>query len=73
MSGPQELHVLDGIDFEISKGEMLAIVGASGVGKSTFLHILGDSTDRRRARFYTVMWTYFLLHLGNSPSLETSG
>lgn len=41
MSGPQELHVLDGIDFEISKGEMLAIVGASGVGKSTFLHILG--------------------------------
>jgi lipoprotein-releasing system ATP-binding protein len=33
--------VLDGIDFEIRKGEMLAIVGASGVGKSTFLHILG--------------------------------
>lgn len=41
MSGPQELHVLDGIDFEIREGEMLAIVGASGVGKSTFLHILG--------------------------------
>ena len=41
MSGPQELRVLDGIDFEIRIGEMLAIVGASGVGKSTFLHILG--------------------------------
>jgi lipoprotein-releasing system ATP-binding protein len=41
MSGPQELRVLDGIDFEIREGEMLAIVGASGVGKSTFLHILG--------------------------------
>lgn len=41
MSGPQELRVLNGIDFEIRKGEMLAIVGASGVGKSTFLHILG--------------------------------
>jgi len=33
--------VLDGIDLEIFSGEMVAIVGASGVGKSTFLHILG--------------------------------
>jgi len=41
MSGPIELRVLDGIELEIRKGEMLAIVGASGVGKSTFLHILG--------------------------------
>jgi lipoprotein-releasing system ATP-binding protein len=36
-----ELKVLDGIDLDIGRGEMLAIVGASGVGKSTFLHILG--------------------------------
>lgn len=41
MSGPVELPVLAGIDLEIEKGEMLAIVGASGVGKSTFLHVLG--------------------------------
>jgi lipoprotein-releasing system ATP-binding protein len=41
MSGPVALHVLNGIDLDIGKGEMLAIVGASGVGKSTFLHILG--------------------------------
>jgi lipoprotein-releasing system ATP-binding protein len=41
MSGPVQLPVLDGIDLEINQGEMLAIVGASGVGKSTFLHILG--------------------------------
>ncbi len=41
MSGPLALHVLDGIDLKIGRGEMLAIVGASGVGKSTFLHILG--------------------------------
>jgi lipoprotein-releasing system ATP-binding protein len=33
--------VLDGINLDIRRGEMLAIVGASGVGKSTFLHILG--------------------------------
>jgi lipoprotein-releasing system ATP-binding protein len=41
MSGPVALQVLDGIDLDIRKGEMLAIVGASGVGKSTLLHILG--------------------------------
>lgn len=41
MSGPEELPVLDGIDLDIGAGEMLAVVGASGVGKSTFLHILG--------------------------------
>jgi lipoprotein-releasing system ATP-binding protein len=41
MSGPVELPVLDGIDLDIRAGEMLAVVGASGVGKSTLLHILG--------------------------------
>ena len=36
-----ELHVLKGIDLSINEGEMVGIVGASGVGKSTLLHILG--------------------------------
>jgi lipoprotein-releasing system ATP-binding protein len=35
------LHVLKGIDLSIKEGEMVGIVGASGVGKSTLLHILG--------------------------------
>jgi lipoprotein-releasing system ATP-binding protein len=38
---PEPLHVLKGIVLEIFSGEILAIVGPSGVGKSTFLHILG--------------------------------
>lgn len=36
-----ELQVLRGIDLSIGKGEVAAIVGASGVGKSTLLHIMG--------------------------------
>jgi lipoprotein-releasing system ATP-binding protein len=40
-SGSETLDVLKGIDFTIFSGEMMAICGASGVGKSTFLHILG--------------------------------
>lgn len=35
------LQVLKGIDLEVASGEVVAIVGASGAGKSTFLHILG--------------------------------
>lgn len=39
--GLTELPVLKGIDLEVKKAEIVAIVGASGVGKSTLLHLLG--------------------------------
>jgi len=35
------IDVLRGIDLEVKQGDCIAIVGASGVGKSTFLHIIG--------------------------------
>ncbi len=38
---PSPVEVLKGIDFEISYGESAAIIGKSGGGKSTLLHILG--------------------------------
>jgi lipoprotein-releasing system ATP-binding protein len=40
-SGPRKIDVLRGLDLEIAAGEAVAIVGDSGVGKSTLLHILG--------------------------------
>lgn len=43
-----DLHVLKGIDLHVETGEIVSIVGKSGVGKSTLLHILGtlDHPDR---------------------------
>lgn len=40
-TGAGTLHVLKGVDIGVKKGEIVAVVGASGVGKSTLLHILG--------------------------------
>ena len=46
--GGAELTVLRDLDLQVAAGEMVAIVGASGVGKSTLLHLLGglDRADR---------------------------
>ena len=46
--GETTLTILREVDLAVAAGEMVAIVGASGVGKSTLLHLLGglDSADK---------------------------
>jgi len=51
--GAQDIHVLRDLDLVVERGEMLAIVGASGVGKSTLLHLLGG-LDRADSGHITV-------------------
>ena len=50
--GGHRLTVLQDLDLEVEAGQMVAIVGASGVGKSTLLHILGglDRVDSGTVR-----------------------
>ena len=50
--GTAPLQVLRGLSLTVEQGEMVAIVGASGVGKSTLLHVLGglDATDAGTVR-----------------------
>ena len=45
--GKNSIHVLKGINFTVSEGEMVSIMGSSGSGKSTLLNILGilDEAD----------------------------
>lgn len=46
------LNILKGLDFEVVKGEAVCILGASGAGKSTFLHILGTLDRPTRGTVY---------------------
>jgi lipoprotein-releasing system ATP-binding protein len=41
INGPEKLHILKDIGFEISKGETIIITGESGSGKSTLLNLIG--------------------------------
>jgi lipoprotein-releasing system ATP-binding protein len=46
------ITILDGVNLEVLRGEMLAVVGASGAGTSTLLHLLGalDQPNRGTVR-----------------------
>jgi lipoprotein-releasing system ATP-binding protein len=57
--GDTRLTVLKSLDVALERGEMVAIVGASGVGKSTLLHVLGglDSVDEGTVRIDTTVLT----------------
>jgi lipoprotein-releasing system ATP-binding protein len=52
-NGGTRIDVLTDLDFDLSIGESVAIVGASGIGKSTLLHIVGtlDRPDSGELRF----------------------
>jgi lipoprotein-releasing system ATP-binding protein len=56
-----ELQVLKGVSIAVSEGEMVGIIGASGVGKSTLLHILGALDKPTSGKVYYHNKDVFLL------------
>jgi lipoprotein-releasing system ATP-binding protein len=51
-SGGSELNVFENLCLEVRQGELVAIVGESGVGKSTLLHLLGGLDRPSKGRIY---------------------
>jgi len=51
--GSEKIQVLRGADLELAEGEIVAVIGPSGVGKSTLLHLVGllDTPDGGRVLF----------------------
>lgn len=64
INGRGELRVLEDINLDIEGGKIFSIVGASGAGKSTFLHILGALDRPSRGELWYNEKSVFLL--GNS-------
>jgi lipoprotein-releasing system ATP-binding protein len=64
------LPVLRDLDLEVAGGEMLAVIGASGVGKSTLLHVLG-TLDRPESGTVAIAGEdVFRLPEGRRPSFR---
>lgn len=49
-AGSEKVHALDGLDFEINKGEFCAIIGPSGSRKSTLLNMLAGLENQVEAK-----------------------
>jgi ABC-type lipoprotein export system ATPase subunit len=51
-TGAERLEVLTGVELEVGRGEFVALLGPSGTGKSTLLHILGGLDRPTRGRVF---------------------
>jgi putative ABC transport system ATP-binding protein len=48
--GNEDIHVLQGLNLDVDKGDFVAFMGPSGSGKTTLLNLMGASTFPRAGR-----------------------
>lgn len=63
-----EVFALQGLDLEIRRGELMAIIGSSGSGKSTLLNVLGGLDAPTAGRAYVAGWD--LLRMSNRARVK---
>ena len=55
--GESRVEVLNGIDIEVNKGEIVVLLGPSGSGKSTLLNIIGGIDDADEGYISCLLYT----------------
>lgn len=70
---PREIWALDGVSFEIQKGEIVGVIGRNGSGKSTLLKILSRVTEPTRGEAHLRGRMASLLEVGTGFHSELSG
>ena len=65
-----EVFALQGLDLEIKRGEVMAIIGVSGSGKSTLLNVLGGLDTPSAGRAFAAGWD---LHESQRQRIVISG
>ena len=50
--GTEQLHALQGVSFDVQRGEYVAIIGPSGSGKSTLMNLIGCLDTPSRGRYW---------------------
>ena len=71
----REVHALEGVDFQIAKGELVAYVGPNGAGKSTTIKLLSGllSPDRGTVRSLGLDPAAFLNNNNSTEFFEKLG
>ena len=54
------VHALDHVDFDLYEGEVHALVGENGAGKSTVMKILDGSVSKDEGRIFINLLNFFL-------------
>src|SRR5688572_333691 len=50
--GAEQLHALQGVSFDVQRGEYVAIIGPSGSGKSTLMNLIGCLDTPSQGRYW---------------------